>query len=157
MTMQATLPLSGAVPVPMPTGSLEAYIQTVNRYPILSAEDERALAQRFQQQGDLEAARSLGMSRWRVFRLVALPIALRYAFPGICNMWMVVVKNTPFVSAIGLEDLVRAAGTAGENTKQFFTFYLAVLVSYLLLSAVSMLVQSAIDRRLFRHLAVRGV
>lgn len=103
--------------------------------------------------GAVEAARSLGMSRWNVFRLVTLPIAVRYAFPGLCNMWMVVVKNTPFVSAIGLEDLVRAAGTAGENTKQFFTFYLAVLVAYLLLSAATMAVQYAIDRRLFRHLA----
>lgn len=103
--------------------------------------------------GAVEAARSLGMSRWHVFRLVTLPIAVRYAFPGLCNMWMVVVKNTPFVSAIGLEDLVRAAGTAGENTKQFFTFYLAVLIGYLMLSAATMAVQYAIDRRLFRHLA----
>lgn len=106
--------------------------------------------------GAIEAARSLGMGRWRVFRQVTLPIAIRYAFPGMFNMWMVVVKNTPFVSAIGLEDLVRAAGTAGENTKQFFTFYLAVLVSYLLLSAATMVVQFVIDRRLFRHLALRG-
>lgn len=106
--------------------------------------------------GAIEAARSLGMSRWHVFRRVTLPIAVRYAFPGLCNMWMVVVKNTPFVSAIGLEDLVRAAGTAGENTKQFFTFYLAVLIAYLLLSAVTMAVQQAIDRRLFRHLARRA-
>jgi ABC-type arginine transport system permease subunit len=52
---------------------------------------------------------------------------------------------------------VRAAGTAGENTKQFFTFYLAVLISYLVLSAISMLAQAAIDRRLFRHVAVRGI
>jgi hypothetical protein len=34
--MQATLALPVSVPVPMPTGSLEAYIQTVNRFPILS-------------------------------------------------------------------------------------------------------------------------
>ena len=42
MTLQATLPLSGSVPVPMPTGSLEAYIHTVNRFPILTAEEERS-------------------------------------------------------------------------------------------------------------------
>lgn len=106
--------------------------------------------------GSVEAARSLGMSRFRVFRLVTLPIAVRYAFPGLCNMWMVVVKNTPFVSAIGLEDLIRAAGTAGENTKHFFTFYGAVLVGYLLLSGVTMLLQWGIDRRLFRYMAMVG-
>ena len=41
MTMQATLPLPVSVPVPMPTGSLEAYIQTVNRFPLLTAEEEQ--------------------------------------------------------------------------------------------------------------------
>jgi RNA polymerase sigma-32 factor len=64
--MQATLPLSGSVPVPMPTGSLEAYIQTVNRFPILSAEEERALAQRFRNEGDLDAARGLVLSHLRL-------------------------------------------------------------------------------------------
>jgi RNA polymerase sigma-32 factor len=64
--MQATLPLPGSVPVPMPTGSLEAYIQTVNRFPILSAEEERSFAQRFRDQGDLDAARSLVLSHLRL-------------------------------------------------------------------------------------------
>ena len=64
--MQATLPLAGSVPVPMPTGSLEAYIQTVNRFPILSAEEERSLALRFREHGDLEAARGLVLSHLRL-------------------------------------------------------------------------------------------
>ncbi len=64
--MQATLPLPGPVVMPMPTGSLEAYIQTVNRFPILSAEEERDLAQRYREHGDLEAARSLVLSHLRL-------------------------------------------------------------------------------------------
>ena len=66
MNMQAVLPLSGSVPVPMPTGSLEAYIQTVSRFPVLSAEEERALAERFRAHGDLEAARGLVLSHLRL-------------------------------------------------------------------------------------------
>ncbi|HEV8109855.1 MAG TPA: RNA polymerase sigma factor RpoH, partial [Burkholderiales bacterium] len=58
--------LSVSVPVPMPTGSLEAYIQTVNRFPILSADEERSLARRFQQEGDLDAARGLVLSHLRL-------------------------------------------------------------------------------------------
>ena len=64
--MQAMLPLLGAVPVPMPTGSLEAYIQTVNRFPLLSAEEEHSLASRFREHGDLEAARGLVLSHLRL-------------------------------------------------------------------------------------------
>ena len=44
MDLQATMALPVPVRVPMPTGSLEAYIQTVNRFPILSAEEEQRLA-----------------------------------------------------------------------------------------------------------------
>jgi len=50
----------------MPAGSLEAYIQTVNRFPLLSAEEERDLARRFRDAGDLEAARQLVVSHLRL-------------------------------------------------------------------------------------------
>jgi RNA polymerase sigma-32 factor len=69
--MQATLPLAASVPVPMPTGSLEAYISTVNRFPLLSAEDERSLAQRLRDHNDLDAARQLVLSHLRLVVAVA--------------------------------------------------------------------------------------
>ncbi|HKX37114.1 MAG TPA: RNA polymerase sigma factor RpoH [Burkholderiales bacterium] len=70
MTAQALMPL-GAMPVPMPTGSLESYIQTVGRFPILSLEEERSLARRYQEHEDLEAARGLVLSHLRLVVAVA--------------------------------------------------------------------------------------
>src|SRR2546421_4960685 len=78
-TQATTMPL-GSMPVPMPTGSLEAYVHTVNRFPILSAEEERALAQRFRAEGDLEAARSMVLSHLRLVVAVA-PGHPRYWVP----------------------------------------------------------------------------
>jgi RNA polymerase sigma-32 factor len=69
--MQATLAFPGTAPVPMPTGSLDAYIQTVNRFPILSAEEEQSLARRFRKDEDLEAARGLVLSHLRLVVAVA--------------------------------------------------------------------------------------
>src|SRR5262245_66117911 len=69
--MQATMPLAVSVPVPMPTGSLEAYIQAVNRVPLLSAEEERALALRLREHNDLDAARELVLSHLRLVVSVA--------------------------------------------------------------------------------------
>jgi RNA polymerase sigma-32 factor len=57
--------------MPMPTGSLEAYIQTVNRFPILTAPEERALALRFRDHNDLDAARELVLSHLRLVVAVA--------------------------------------------------------------------------------------
>src|SRR5438270_3681428 len=71
MQTQAMTMSLGSMPVPMPTGSLEAYIQTVNRFPLLSAEDEQALARRFRNADDLEAARQLGLSHLRLVVAVA--------------------------------------------------------------------------------------
>jgi RNA polymerase sigma-32 factor len=48
-----------------PVGSLDAYIQAVGGIPVLSKEHEQSLAQRFREQGDLEAARELVMAHLR--------------------------------------------------------------------------------------------
>ena len=66
MSVQAAMPLPVSAAMPMPTGSLEAYIQTVNRFPMLSAEEERSLALRLREQNDLEAARQLVVSHLRL-------------------------------------------------------------------------------------------
>ena len=66
MALPATMPLPVSLPVPMPTGSLEAYIQTVNRFPLLSAEEEGRFARRYRDEDDLEAARQLVLSHLRL-------------------------------------------------------------------------------------------
>ena len=71
MSIQATMPFAGSAPVPMPTGSIEAYIQTVSRFPILSLEQERTLARRWRDEGDLDAARGLVLSHLRLVVAVA--------------------------------------------------------------------------------------
>jgi RNA polymerase sigma-32 factor len=59
------------LPVPTAVGSLESYIQTVNRFPLLSQEQEFALATRFKTGNDLDAARELVLSHLRVVVSVA--------------------------------------------------------------------------------------
>ena len=60
-----------ALPVLSAAGSLETYIQTVNRFPILTQERETALARRYARDGDLEAARELVVSHLRVVVAIA--------------------------------------------------------------------------------------
>ena len=60
-----------ALPVPSATGSIEAYIQTVNRFPLLSAEEEVRYARRYREHEDLNAARQLVLSHLRLVVAVA--------------------------------------------------------------------------------------
>jgi RNA polymerase sigma-32 factor len=71
--MQATIPLpvAAALPSPGSAASLDAYLQAVSRFPMLSAEEERALARRFRTHDDLEAARRLVLSHLRLVVSVA--------------------------------------------------------------------------------------
>jgi len=55
-----------ALSVPSPVGSLETYIQAVNRFPFLTQEQEASLARRYRNEGDIDAARQLVVSHLRV-------------------------------------------------------------------------------------------
>src|SRR5437868_10140993 len=71
MTRQAAMTLAVPAPMPMPVGSIDAYIQAVNRFPILSVEEEQRLARRFRDANDLEAARQLVLPPLRLFVAIA--------------------------------------------------------------------------------------
>jgi His/Glu/Gln/Arg/opine family amino acid ABC transporter permease subunit len=101
--------------------------------------------------GDIEAATSLGFSRMQVTSRFLLPSALRFAFPGLINLWMAALNISPLLAAIQLEDFIRAAGTAGQNTKHYFMFYGVVILVYLTLSGLSLLLQGRMEKMLYRH------
>ena len=65
MTAGALVARPGDLALAGPLGSLDAYLERVSRIPVLSREDERALAERFRSQGDLQAARELVLSHLR--------------------------------------------------------------------------------------------
>ena len=69
--MQSARALPMALPMPMAAGSLESYIRSVNRFPLLSAEQEQAYARRYRSDGDIEAARQLVLSHLRLVVAVA--------------------------------------------------------------------------------------
>ena len=60
-----------ALPVPSLVGSLETYIATVNRFPLLSAEEELRLARKLRDENDIDAARALVVSHLRVVVAIA--------------------------------------------------------------------------------------
>lgn len=87
--------------------------------------------------GQAEAARSLGMRPAQVLRRIVLPQMVRLAIPSFANNWLVLVKSTALVSVIGLADMMQRAGQAAGNTREPFTFYLAVAALYLAITSVS--------------------
>jgi len=69
--MRTAMSLPMTLPAPLAAGSIEAYIQAVNRIPMLTPEREHALALRLREHNDLEAARELVLSHLRLVVSVA--------------------------------------------------------------------------------------
>lgn len=97
--------------------------------------------------GQIEAAKSVGMNPRQVFTLITWPQMVRYALPSFTNNWLVLVKATALVSVIGLHDLVWNAFAAGRSNHKLFTFMFAVLVIYLIITALSDLALRWVDRK----------
>ncbi len=87
--------------------------------------------------GQIEAGVACGMTRLTIFRRIIWPQMVRYALPGFSNNWLVQIKSTALVSVIGLQDVVYNGFVAGRSTRQLFTFMFAVLMIYLVLTAIS--------------------
>ncbi|MCP4186087.1 MAG: ABC transporter permease subunit [Gammaproteobacteria bacterium] len=97
--------------------------------------------------GQIEAGIAFGMTPMKIFRRITWPQMVRFALPSFTNNWLVLVKATALVSVIGLHDLVWNASTAGRSVREPFTFMFAVLMIYLLLTAVSDVGLRWLDRK----------
>ncbi len=90
------MPTSYALNLANPTGSLEAYIQAASQIPMLEADEERMLAERLQEDGDLEAAQRLVMSHLRF----VIHIARGYSGYGLAQADLIQEGNVGLMKAV---------------------------------------------------------
>jgi polar amino acid transport system permease protein len=96
--------------------------------------------------GQIEAARAMGMPPMLLARRVTLPLMTAAAVPGLANLWLTCTKDTALLAVVGFIELTKATSLAAGTTKAFLTFYLAAGVLYLILSMLSGVVFSRIER-----------
>ncbi|MDO5648674.1 ABC transporter permease [Paracoccus sp. (in: a-proteobacteria)] len=113
----------------------------------------------------LETAEAYGMSPRQVTRRVLVPQMWTYALPGLSNLWMILIKATPLLFILGVEDVVFWARELGGSKTSAFAYphpdwrlyyFLGLLVFYLLMTALSERVLTRLTRRLSRGQATMG-
>jgi arginine/ornithine transport system permease protein len=97
--------------------------------------------------GQGEAGMAYGMSPLRVFFRILVPQMIRLAIPGVTNNWLVLVKATALISLVGLQDMMARAKSAGDATREPFTYILLAAAIYLVMTSVSLLVLRYLERR----------
>ena len=114
----------------------------------------------------LETAEAYGMTQRQTFWRILVPQMWVFALPGLSNLWMILIKATPLLFLLGVEDIVYWARALGGNALPRCTVYphgdwrmwyfLALLVFYLGFTKLSEIVLERIMRRLSHGQATMG-
>jgi len=100
--------------------------------------------------GQMEAARSLGLSYWRSMFRVVLPQAIKNMIPSIVNQFIITLKDTSILSVIGFPELVNKAQNVIAITFRSFEVWAIVAVMYLVVILALQQVAKFTERRLNR-------
>ncbi|RFU62422.1 amino acid ABC transporter permease [Peribacillus glennii] len=98
--------------------------------------------------GQMEAARSLGMTKSLALRRIILPQAFRRALPPLGNQFIIGLKDSSLAAFISMNELFNVATTLGSNNFDEMTYLLIVAVYYLILVAILTIIVNMIERKL---------
>ena len=98
--------------------------------------------------GQMEAGRSLGLSKLQTMRRIILPQAVRYVLPAVGNEFIALLKETSVAGYVAVVDLTRAGNLVRNNTHDMFNPLMLVAVTYLIMVVILTKVLGMLERRL---------
>lgn len=113
----------------------------------------------------LETAEAYGMTPRQTFWRILVPQMWIFALPGLSNLWMILIKATPLLFLLGVEDIVYWARELGGSKTNVFAYphpdwrlwyFLGLLVFYLAVTRASEVVIVRLTRRLSHGQATMG-
>jgi polar amino acid transport system permease protein len=114
-----------------------AYMTEIVRAGVLSVEA-----------GQMDAAKSLGMTQFQAMRHVVLPQAMRVVVPPTGNEFIAMLKNTSLASAIGLVELLQASRLIYSVNFNIMELLVVAAIWYLVFTTMFSLVQAEVERLL---------
>lgn len=98
--------------------------------------------------GQMEAARSLGLSYGKAMQKVVLPQAIRTMVPSIINQFIISLKDTSILSVIGFPELTKAGNIIAGNTFAVLQVWAIVAVMYMIVITILSKIAKRVERRL---------
>ena len=100
--------------------------------------------------GQMEAARSLGLPYGTSMRRVVLPQAIRTMIPSIINQFIITLKDTSILSAIGFPELTNTGKTVASNTMALIQTWAVIALFYLVVITLLSKLAKYMERRIKR-------
>ena len=98
--------------------------------------------------GQMEAGRSLGLSKAQTMRYIILPQAIKNVLPPIGNEFIVLLKETAIVGYVSLSDLTRVASQVTSRTYEAFMPLIGAAVIYFIIIKILSKLLERLERRL---------
>lgn len=114
-----------------------AYVAEIMRAGILAVDH-----------GQMEAGRSLGLSKGQTMRYIILPQAVKNVLPPIGNEFIVLLKETAIVGYVSLSDLTRTASQISSRTFEAFMPLIGAAVIYFVIIKILSKLIELLERRL---------
>ena len=100
--------------------------------------------------GQMEAARSLGMSHGMAMRLVIIPQAIRIILPAFCNEFVTLIKETSVLGYVGVVEILRRGQLWNASSFETFPAYIGVALAYMVLTIPLSKLINGYERRMAR-------
>lgn len=98
--------------------------------------------------GQMEAARSLGMTQFQAMRRIILPQALKRAIPPLGNQFIIATKDSSLASAISVRELLLKSQQLGSSTYRFMEYFIIAGIYYLIITTILGYLVHRLERRL---------
>ena len=99
--------------------------------------------------GQMEAARSLGLSYAKSMQKIILPQAVRICLPSLVNQFIITLKDSTILYAIGLSEIMYHAKVYVGRTMESFATYTWVAIFFLLIVTVLSFISRTVERRMY--------
>ncbi|SLN45389.1 Glutamine transport system permease protein GlnP [Pseudoruegeria aquimaris] len=99
-------------------------------------------------EGQIEAAQALGLSRWHRFRFIVFPQAIRTILPPLGNDFIAMVKDSSLVSVLGVLDITQLGKVTAAGNFRYFETYNVVALIYLTMTITLSLALRQLEKKL---------
>lgn len=113
-----------------------AYMAEINRAALLAVDD-----------GQWEAARSLGMTYWQTMRRIVLPQGVKIALPSLVNVLLDLIKSSSLAAMITVPELFQKAKIVGGRELDYMTMYIVVALIYWAICSIVEVFQNQLEKK----------
>lgn len=98
--------------------------------------------------GQIEAALAIGMNRKLIFLRIIVPQVIRYALPGLANVWQMSLKDSALISVTGVIEIMRASQIISGSTGEYLRYYMVGGACYLILTFITNQLFERMEKRM---------